>query len=76
MFKTINLFPSILQRWPGEVFEYRYKLMDLNMFYVFQSMAAIILIIAHSFPHRWSADAYCWLLNPFDMISVVFYSFF
>lgn len=52
MFKTINLFPTILQRWPGEVFEYHYKFMDLNMFYVFQSLAAIILIIAHSFPHR------------------------
>lgn len=75
MFKTMDMFPSILQRWPSEVFEYHYKLMDLNMFYVFQSMAVIILFIAHSFPHRWSADAsYCWLLNPLDMISVVFYN--
>lgn len=47
------------------------------MFYVFQFMAVIILIIAHSLPHRWSAGAsYYWLLNPFDMISVVFYNFF
>lgn len=43
-FRTKDLFPRILQRWPIFVFYDHYEITDFNIFDVFQSIAVIILI--------------------------------